>query len=141
MNTFEDVKFIILKEYSLNEYESILETIKNLTKNQNYLISKEFWNNSSKNLRKKVITNFKIYLEQINYCDKDEVILTDNSLELLSNLEYDYLSMNGKANSFTKKELKEAIHHWLRIGDYYLSSGHIDWLKRNNTSINCDRSI
>ena len=36
---------------------------------------------------------------------------------------------------------KEAIDHWLRIGDFYLSIGHINWLKENNHKINIDRRV
>ena len=131
---------ILHSNYSLQEYETILPEIKQLTKHQLETISQSFWDKITPNQRFCIITHFNWYLVAIDYCKNDDYEL-DDDLPKIQHLTYQQLIKYKPTNKrfFNHKDLKEAIHLWLRIGDYCLSEGHINYYKNKQYPINNDR--
>jgi hypothetical protein len=129
----------LTESYTIHEYNAMLPHIESLTKNQIYSLKRLYWNLATPEFRTKIVENFKIYLESVDFLQRDEVELTNEQLTLIGNAEYD--GLKKIECELEPKLLQEAVEHWLRIGDYSLSIGHVQHYIERNYPINQDRFV
>jgi hypothetical protein len=132
----ELVTILMRRDYSTAYYSKMLPEIEKLTPTQVQAMCGDYWNQSTAEVRKKIIECWANHLEGIGFYERGTVNMTEKNMTAISVSMYERLGKLGTYEGLSGKLLKESVQWWLSIGDYVLSTGHMQYLSESNLDIN-----